>query len=156
MFANCFFFLSFFALSGYLHQLPNRRNANGSTVSAAALAALPSKRVRSNLGKGWVEDIRPDGFMDVKLDWTLANNRHARLITLEQHLRFLVDQTPLPPVKGAPEVGAPSSTAASSGADALPEESHTIINNNNRGGDKNDAATAAAAAAANTMELDLS
>jgi hypothetical protein len=147
--------------SGYLHQLPSRRNASGITVSAAALAALPSKRVRSNLGQGWVTDIRPDGFMNVTLDWTLANNRHAQLVTLEQHLRFLVDQTPLPPVQNQPVVGdAMSSSSTNNHAtittatsptdatnDALEEEIKTINNTNSSGSEKG---------ASNTMELDLS
>ena len=32
----------------------------------------------------------------VKLDWKLANDGHATLITEEQHLRFIMDETPLP------------------------------------------------------------
>ena len=154
--------------SGYLHQLPERQHADGAaTVSAAALAALPSKRVRSNLGKGVVEAVRADGFMEVKLDWTLANNRPARLITLEQHLRFLVDQTPLPPLKNQPVVGQPTTPSSSSnpsgavvksdgqqGRDALEEESKPV----SEAGQHSNGTRAMGAekGAANTMELDLS
>ena len=54
--------------SGYLHQLPSRESNNAGTVSANALAALPSKRVRTmHMGLGWVEECRGDGFMSVKL-----------------------------------------------------------------------------------------
>ena len=143
--------------SGYLHQLPTKKAAG--TVSASALAALPSKRVRSNMGRGWVEDVRPDGFMTVKLDWTLANNRPAQLITLEQHLRFLVDETPLPPVQGAPEVGAGNSgiaraTESTQIADEIPDDEPIVIGSiDNSGGS---GGSSKGNSKPPTMELDLS
>jgi len=142
--------------SGYLHQLPDRRSNSEMTVSEGALAALPSRRVRSSMGKGIVESIRPDGFMSVKLDWTLANERSAQLIVKEQHLRFLVDQTPLPPLveSGAGGDGkSGSSEGVAQGVttpDELPEEEKVPLSNvvAERGGDKGGATV--------TMDLDLS
>jgi hypothetical protein len=147
--------------SGYLHQLPDRRENSEMTVSEGALAALPSRRVRSSMGKGVVESIRPDGFMSVKLDWTLANERSAQLIVKEQHLRFLVDQTPLPPIVesgGAPAAGGSAGDGKSGGgaqdttADELPEEAPL----SNEVGEQGDDKVGNKSGATVSMDLDLS
>ena len=93
--------------SGYLHQLPSRLGGGGGN-STDGLSDLASRRVRSPMGKGWVTDVRADGFYVIHLDWELANQGKATLITQEQHLRFLVDETPLPPL--------PAGTAGGAGA----------------------------------------
>lgn len=86
--------------SGLLHQIPSVSSSRlASIVGAGAWAStIASRRVRSPLGKGWIKDARGDGVFIVELDWKLANNSRATLITQEQHLRFIMDETPLPEI----------------------------------------------------------
>ena len=59
-----------------------------------------------------MKEVRASGVYVVELDWTLANDGHAVLITQEQHLRFIMDETPLPK-------GPVSEAAADIGVDML-------------------------------------
>ena len=101
--------------SGFLHQIPtvsSRRLAN--IVGGGDLAStIASKRVRcAPFGRGWVKDVRADNVYVVELDWTLANDGHAVLITQEQHLRFIMDEAPL-------SHGSSNGAAADIGVDML-------------------------------------
>ena len=40
-------------------------------------------------------DVNANGMYIVELDWKLANGRHATLVTHEQHLRFIMDESSL-------------------------------------------------------------
>ena len=57
---------------------------------------VAKRRVRTTMGKGWIINVRSDGFYNIKLDWTLAGGKRADYICQESKLEFVETEASFP------------------------------------------------------------